>query len=446
MTRALQSIPRAPGGLPLLGHVLSLWRRPLEFVKSLRQTGELVRVDFGTLPIVFVNTLELAYQVMVTQARAVEKGRLFDRVKDLFGEGLATANAEVHRRHRRLMQPAFHHRRLADYAEVMSRHALALAESWEPGQQVAMEQVMGEFAINTLAATMFASDIGRPAVEAVRRNVPVILETMLLRAIQPTILDRLPISSNRRFDAAAAELRRVIDDVIAATRRQGGTDEPDLLSTLLAARDADTGTSLTDSEVRDELVTILFAGTDTVASTLAWTFYELSRNPEAEKKLREEIDTVVGTRPVTYEDVAKLEYTRHVLDEVIRLHGVTLLMRRAVAPLELAGTTIPPGTEIAFSLYALHRDPDIYPDPQRFDPDRWLTEEAKSLPRWAFVPFGAGNRRCIGDAFGWTESTITLATVLARWRLVPAPGCAPREAASSMPHPDHLPMVVQPRD
>lgn len=446
MAAVLQSIPRAPGGIPLVGHVWPLWRDPLGFVKALRGTGDLVRVNLGTLPVVFVNSAELAHTVMVTKANSFEKGRLFERMRPLVGDGLATAPNKVQRRHRRLMQPAFHQARIADYCETMSSRARGLAASWEPGQVLAVEQVMGEFSIATLAATMFSAEIGQAAVEAVRCDVPIILETMLIRAVSPQVLDRLPIPANRRFDAAAARLRQVIDDVIIATREAGDTEQPDLLSMLLAARDADTGEALSDKEVRDELVTILFAGTETTASTLSWAFHEIGRHPEVEERLLAEIDTVVGDRPVRFEDVPQLEYTRRVLDEVIRLHGVTLLMRRAVEPVELGGVTIPSGTEIAFSLYALHQDPRLYAEPGRFDPDRWLPERREDLPREAFVPFGSGARKCIGDAFSWAEITITLAAVLSQWRLRPIPGHIVREATAAMPHPDHLPMTVTPRE
>ncbi|MEU9128470.1 cytochrome P450 [Kitasatospora sp. NPDC048540] len=444
MAAELQSIPRAPGGLPLLGHVWPLWRDPLGFVKSLTGEGEVVRVDLGTLPVVFVTSARLAHAVMVTHGTSFEKGRLFDRMRPMVGDGLATATNKVHLPHRRLMQPSFHHRRIAGYCETISRQAQELVAGWEPDRRIAVEQVMGEFSVATLAATMFSADIGRPAIEAVRRDVPVILKNMLLRAVSPQFLDRLPIAPNRRFDAAAARLRSVIDEVIAATRRSGGDHESraDLLSTLLAARDADTGAALNDVEVRDELVTILFAGTETVGSTLAWTFHELAQHPEAEARLLEEIDTVVGDRPVTFEDVAKLTYTRQVLDEAVRLHGVTLLMRRALAPVRLGGATVPAGTEVAFSLYAVHRDPAVYADPDRFDPDRWLPERRAGLPREAFIPFGAGSRQCIGDAFAKAEMTITLATVLSRWRLRPVPGHVTGEAMAAMPHPDHLPMTL----
>ncbi|MFJ8584405.1 cytochrome P450 [Streptomyces sp. NPDC093595] len=447
MSVGLQSVPRAPGGVPLLGHALKLWRDPLGFLRSLRESGDLVRVDLGTMPMYVATTARMVNEVTVRQARSFEKGRLYDRVRPLVGNGLATADGDIHRRHRRLVQPLFHHQRIAGYADIMSDRALALATSWTPGQRIAVEQVMGEFAIETLAATMFSTDIGRPAVEAVRRHLPVILKNMLVRAASPRFLDRLPVRANRDFDAASAGMRQVIDDVVTATRRAGRTDRSDLLSVLLAARDADTGEALTDTEVRDELVTILFAGTETTASTLSWAFHELARHPEVEREVVDEIDRVVGSRPVTMEDVPRLTAIRRVLDEVIRLYGVTLLMRRATADVELGGHTLPAGSEVAFSLYALHRDPHLFEEPDRFDPDRWLPERRAALGREEFVPFGSGNRKCIGDAFAWTEATIVLATVLRRWKLRPQAGQpAPRAAASAMAHPDRVPMTVLPRD
>ncbi|WP_406002736.1 cytochrome P450 [Streptomyces sp. NBC_00829] len=443
----LTEIPRARGGLPLLGHVLKLKSDPLGFLRSLRETGDLVRVDIGTMPIYVATSASAVNEVMVTQGRFLEKGRLFDRVRPLVGNGLATAGGETHRRHRRLIQPMFHRERLAMYAAVMSERAEALSDSWVPGQSVDVDQAMSAFTIEALAATLFSADIGRPAVESVRRDLPVILQNMLLRAASPKILDKLPIW--RGFDNAAAGMRSVIDHVVATTRARadGDAERADLLSVLLAARDADTGEALTDEEVRDQLVTILFAGTETVSSTLAWAFHHLADNPEVEKLLVAEIEEVLGDRPVSFQDVPRLAAVQRVLDEVIRLHGVVLLMRRTIEPIELAGFWIPAGVEIAFSLYALHRDPDLYPDPDRFDPDRWLPERRAERPREAAVPFGAGNRKCIGDAFAWTEATIALATILRRWKLRPAPGSkAPQESLASMAHPDHVPMTVLPRD
>ncbi|MGW1279354.1 cytochrome P450 [Streptomyces tsukubensis] len=442
----LQHIPRAPGALPLIGHTIRLGRDPLGFLRTLRKSGELVRIDLGTLPIYVATSARVIHQVTVEHSRSFEKGRLYDRVRTLFGNGLATANGDVHRTHRRLIQPMFHRSRIDGYAAVMSRRAVALADSWSDGQQVDIGHVMSEYTIETLAETMFSTDMGRPAVDAALRDLPVILRTMLLRAASPKALERLPIRIHRDFDRAGANLRRIIDDVVVATRQhrqEGGTD---LVSLLLDARDEATGLGLTDEEVRDELVTFLFAGTDTTACVLGWAVSEIARHPRVEQDVLAEIDEVIGDRPVTVDDIPRLGTIRRVLDESVRLHGATLLMRRTTEPVELAGHPLPAGVEVAFSLYAMHRDPALYPDPDRFDPDRWLPERRAAVPREAFVPFGAGNRKCIGDAFAWTEATIALATLLARWRLRPVPGSAePRESAAVMAYPDRVPMIVEAR-
>lgn len=443
----LRAVPRASGWLPLVGHLRPLMRDPLGFISSLREDGDVVRVELGRQPMVFVNSAELVHDIYVKQARAFDKGRLFDRMAPLVGGGLASADGETHLRHRRLIQPAFHRQRLAGYGDVIARRARDLADSLEPGREVAVDELMSDYAIGTLAETMFASDLGRPAIRAVRRDIPVVLDTMLTRALLPPVLDRLPIPANRRFLAAAARLRQVIDDVITATRQADDT-HADLLSMLLAARDEETGAGLTDAEVRDELATMLFAGTETVASTFAWTFHELAEHPEAEQRLLAEIDEVVGSGPVAFRHVRDLTYTRAVLDEVIRLHGVVLLARRTARPVRLGDADLPAGTEVAFSLYAVNRDPRVYADADAFRPERWLADDrpAASEPlRQTFTPYGAGNRMCIGDAFARAEIALTLATVLPRWQLRSRPGYAVQEATAAMARPKHVPMTVHPR-
>jgi cytochrome P450 len=441
----LQTVPRAPGAVPLLGHALALWRDPLTFMTSMRQHGDLVQVDLGTMPMVVLTSAELVHEVTVKQARSFEKGRFFDRLRPLAGNGLANSDGELHRRHRRVIQPMFSKEHIAGYSETMSRNARELVDSWTPGQVVDLQQAMAEYAIDTLASTMFSTEIGLPAVEAVRKNLPTLLKNLLIRAASPKFLDRLPIRANRDFDAASKALRAVIDEVVASARRSGHTDKGDLLSLLLAAQDADSGKSLSDVEVRDELSTILFAGAETTAATLAWTFHELASHPKAEKQLVAEIQEVVGDRPVTIADVPRLEGIRRVLDEVMRLHGVTLLMRRTTEPVVLGGVEMPAGTEVAFSLYAIHRDPALYANADCFDPDRWLPERRGDITREAYVPFGAGNRKCIGDQYVWTEATIAIATVLARWELVPVRGHTPRGVASAVAHADRIPMTVKQR-
>ncbi|MFF0445195.1 cytochrome P450 [Streptomyces sp. NPDC004609] len=443
----LKSIPRVPGAIPLVGHALKVWRDPLEFLKSLPAHGDLVRLNLGTLPVYVVTSTELAYQVMATKARSFEKGRFFDRVRPFAGNGLANSDGEFHRKHRRLIQPMFSKERIAQYSEIMGRKATEMVESWKPGDVVEIQKEVTTYGVETLAETLFSTGVDKSLVDTIHRNLPVLMKNMLLRAASPKILDRVPVRPNREFDTASANLRKVIDDVILASRAAGGTDRKDLLTLLLAAQDSESGEGLTDTEVRDELTIILYAGVETTAATISWTMHHLAGHPEEEKKLVAEILEVVGDRPVTIEDVPRLPGVRRVVDEVIRLHGVTLLMRRATEPVELGGYLVPPGTEIALSPYAIHRDGRVYENPDAFDPDRWLPERQKAagLEREHFIPFGAGSHKCIGDIYAYTEATIALVTMLSRWRLAPVAGHTPTEVAATVPVADRVAMVVQPR-
>lgn len=450
MANELRTVPRAPGRLPLLGHVLPLWRRPLGFLKGLRDTGEIVRVELGTMPIYFVTTPQLTHDVLVRKAPSFDKGRFFERARGPLGNGLATSTGETHRKNRRLMQPMFHRARIAGYADIMAAQARAMADSWEAGRTIELDQQLYTFAINTLSETLFSNTIDKDSADAVRHDVPILIKYALVRAVAPKALDRLPLRANREFDAAAARLRAVIDQMVAASRASGAGDPEtagsDLLSSLVAARDADTGEALTDVEIRDEVVAILFTGTETSASMMSWAFHELAHNPDVEKQLVAEIREVVGDGPVTVEHVPQLTYLGRVLDEVCRMHAVPLLMRRTMEPVEIGGVELPAGTEIGYSLYALHQDRRLYPDPERFDPDRWLPEAGQDRPREAWIPFGAGIHKCIGDAFARMEMTIAIATVLGRWRLEPHPDKPVREVAAAVAHPDRLPMTPRHRE
>ncbi|MBZ4015390.1 cytochrome P450 [Streptomyces purpurogeneiscleroticus] len=435
-------MPQAPGALPLLGHALALYRDPFAFLVSLRDHADergLVRIRLGWMPVYVVTTHERLQEVLVREGRRFEKGRFFQRLKRLAGEGLATADGELHRRNRRLIQPMFGKERIAGYSEIMSRNARDLAESWRPGQQVDIYEAAATYAIDSIAMSLFTSEIGRPAVETIRTELPVLLDMLLKRAATPKALDRLPVRYNRLFDRASQRLSGVIDEVITTARATGHMhDHDDLLAQLLRERDLD------DKQVRDEVSTLLFAGAETTASTLAWTWHYLAQHPEFGRQVVDEVREVVGDRPVTIADVPRLTVLRRVLDEVIRLHGVTLLMRRSTEPVTLGSTTLPAGTEVAFSMYAIHRDPRLFgPDADAFNPDRWLDP---AIDARKFMPFGGGNRKCIGDQFALAEATIGAAEILRAWRMTPVGERPPQQVISAVARPDCIPMVLEPRE
>ena len=447
MTLQPLPVPCAPNHLPLLGHAVALWRQPFRFLTTLPRFGPLVRVDLGTLPVYFATTAELTHDLLVSHHQAFDKGRLFDRARALAGDGLATAPRDIHRRNRRIVQPVFHHRHLAHLTTAMTHRTQDLAGSWRPGQELDMATVMTTHAIRVLTDTMFGGGFGRQAAETTQRYVPVIFKYMLYRALMPRFLDRLPLPANRRFADASRRLKKVIDELVHTTRNAPAADSdrtPDMLALLLTARHDETGEQLSDREIRDELITFLNAGVETVAATMAWAWDEIAHRPEVQDRLVAEITSTVGNRPVVFEDLPHLGYTRQVISEALRLHAVPLLMRRAVTSVALAGVEIPPGTELAFSPYALHRDPRTYPDPEQFDPDRWA-RGPDAAHRITFMPFGAGPRKCVGDGYAWALAMITLVTVLSRWRVRPRDGHAPKQVISAVVRPDTVSVTVLPR-
>ena len=439
--------PVVPGRLPLLGHTMSLLDRPFRFLSSLRSHGEVVRIYLGPLPVYLVTTPELAWQVLATDADKFDKGMVFDKIRPLFGNGILNSDGDFHRRQRRLVQPAFHRKQIAGYVQTMASAAADLVESWRPGDVVAVDKRMENLALTIVGRALFSTDLGRHVVAEAQRSMPILAKYVIVRAFSPTLVERLPIPANRRFDEAATRFRQVVAEVITAARAEG-KDHGDVLSMLLRARDEITGEGMSDQQVHDEVVTILTAGSETTAVALAWFFHELGQHPEIEQRFHAEIDQVLAGRPasaLSLDDIPRLAYTDRIISEVLRKYPLLILMRRARTDLDLGSVPIPRGTEVALSQYAIHHDPSLYPEPARFDPDRWLPDRAARLPNGAFIPFGAGVRHCPGHSFARTEIAIVAATVAARWRLVPVAGKPVHPKLSTTMRPNRLPMVAMPR-
>ncbi|ONI78884.1 cytochrome P450 [Actinosynnema sp. ALI-1.44] len=438
------TIPVAPGRWVLLGHTVPMLRRRTGFTETLYEHGDIVRLFLGPLHTYFLTSPQLVHQVLVTDANSFEKGAIFDRFRPFMGNGLVMSAGSFHMRQRRLVQPAFHRARLARYAETMRRVTNETIDAWQPGEVREFDADMQRMAVTIVGETLFATELGKRAIAEACRSIPIVLKAGMVRALTPSVLERVPVvPANRRFDEAVDRLRKIVLDVITAWRADG-TDHGDLLSMLLLAQDADTGEKMSDQQVFDEVITLLTAGSETIGVALTWLFYELSKHPDVERRVRAEVDEVLGGRAIAFEDVPKLEYTRQVINEVLRMYPIWIFMRRARVDVELAGQRLPAGTEFMLSPHALHHDPRFHDEPGRFDPDRWTAERAASLPKGAFIPFGAGNRQCIGNSFAYTEMTIAVATILARWRLVPVPGKPVRTTVTSAAYPNRMPMTAVP--
>lgn len=444
--RQLSELPCAPGGMPLIGHAWPLLRRPFAFLESLRNLGEIVRVNVGKTPVYMLTRPELVHMITTTKARCVQRaGAFFDRTRELIGNGLNTSEGEFHLRQRRLMQPALHRNYIGTYIDLMRENTQVLSDSWRDDQIIDVHEAMSDLVMKNTTNSMFGMSLNPEMTRTVRRAVPRLAEDALARIQTPKSLERFPIPANRRFDHALRELHQIIDEIV----RQR-LDSPDicddLLGILLAATGPDTGQPISLEQVHDEVITILFAGVLTTVATLSWLFYELDRFPEVQVRVLDEVRAVLDNGVPLSETLDQLDYTRRAVQEILRLHPSLIVARRVTQPLELAGVALPAGTDLGYSPYALHREPNVYPDPTRVDPDRWLPERARSIPAGAFIPFSEGRHRCLGEFFAWAEILVAIVLLLPRWKLRLAPGQVVHEVNSSHPRLRTLHMCATSRE
>jgi len=438
-------VSEAPGKVPLIGHVLALRRNPLDFLYSLRKYGDIVRIALGPWPVYVLTDPTLVHQMLVA-GDSFEKGRVADKVRGFLGNGLITSNGLPHRQQRRLMQPAFRRQRITDYAKLMAGVVDDYCASWQPGEVRDMTETMQELALRLLSKTLFSAALAASAAAEVQRCLPVVLKGMLSRTLSPSDWwERIPTPENRRLADADRRMRKAIQEMITTYRADQG-DHGDLLSILLLARDQDTGQGMTDQQVSDELVTLAVAGMETTGTTLAWLFHELGRRSDIEECLLTELREILGARELTTEDLPRLKYGSALINETLRLyHPTWILMRRSTDTVRIGDYVFPPGVEFLFSLTAMYRAEEHFPEPRRFAPERWISGTAADLPRSIFMPFGIGSRSCIGESFAMTEMLIVLASIVPKWRIRHIPHTRVGEKVAVTIRPKNLLMTVEQR-
>ena len=382
---------------------------PAFVLEMTERYGDIVAFALPGRRFVMLNHPDQIKDVLVTQQHAFTKSEGARTLKMLLGEGLLTSEDPLHRRMRRIVQPAFHKERIAHYARTMRMLAREWVSAQSDGARIEMSSAMSELTLRIASVTLFGADAG----EAAREVRDALHETMQTYTLAMGPLGRLQrrlrfLPSTRRFDAARARLDRVIYALIAE-RRASHERRGDALSLLLGEEDAETGFRPSDEQVRDEAMTLFLAGHETTANALLWTWYLLAEHPEVEARMHQEIDAVRESDD-PFADLAQLDYTRRVLREAMRLYPPAWIIGREArhAVTLVGGYEIPAKTTVFVSQLALHRRARFYPDPLRFDPDRWLRDD---VPPFAYVPFGGGARRCIGEEFAWMEGTLLLATL-----------------------------------
>ncbi|QSQ25346.1 cytochrome P450 [Pyxidicoccus parkwayensis] len=424
------------------------------FLRMHREHGRVAQWRMGPVNrVISLVDPEHVRHVLVEHVGRYTKGFGGKRLSAMLGNGLLTSEGDFWKRQRRLAQPAFHRERLVPMVRVMEEEGRRMLERWrERPDSSAPLDLAEEMARTTLSiasralfSTQVIGEAGRvlPALTVAQQEV-----NGRVLALLPLPL-ALPTPGNRAFLRARRTLDAVVFDIIAR-RRRGETTGQDLLAMLMEARDADTGEGMTDAQLRDELMTLFIAGYETTANALAWTWSLLSQHPEVEERARAEVARVLGERVPEAEDIPRLRYLSQVLEESMRLHPPAwVLVRQALEDDVLDGFRIPadPRLIVAISPWTIHRQPDLWPDPERFDPDRFTPERAAGRPRLAYLPFGAGQRLCIGTHFAMMEMVLLLAQVLRRYRLRRVPGTKEEQEPLVALRPrGGVPMYLEPLD
>jgi cytochrome P450 len=401
-------------------------REPLAFLQEMaRDYGDIAYVRVGPYHSYVINHPDLIREALVTKGKCFRKWEAQKRVfRKIDGDGLINSEGDFWLRQRRLIQKAFQHRRFGRHAAVTVERTRRRLDRWTAGTVINLDREMSELALDITGETLFGVDL-RDKVAWLGEIAEVLRETFIREFLAAVPLpDWLPLPSKRRMRRAIRELDTFITGIIR-DRRASGQDKGDLLSMLLLAVDEQgDGTGMTDRQARDEAVTLFNAGHDSTSAALAWTCYFVARYPAVQERLRKELEAVLGGRVATLEDLTRLKFADSVVKESLRIYPPTsaLFTRRALTEVEIGGYRLAPGSLVAMSPYVTQRDPRWFPEPERFDPDRFGPGRAEDIPEYAYFPFGAGPHVCVGNTFAMMEITLVVATLVQRFHVELMPG------------------------
>jgi cytochrome P450 len=418
-TAALQ--PPGPSGSSILGNILDMRRQEtLEYYRSLyQQYGGIVRMKLGPMNAYLLTQPDHIQHVLVKNIKNYSKGLGYDGLRLLMGQGLVTSEGDLWRQQRRVMQPHFTPRAIEKFTEMMAQITQRLLERWQPlaQQQAAidMDKEMMRLTMSIIGEAMFSIDLSEDAVE-IGQSFQYVFGFIAEYSINPMALPlAIPTPKNRRFKAAMRQIYQFVAEQIEIGRQN--PERHNMLSILLNTCDEETGQQMDAVQLRDEVITLFFAGFETTARTLTWSWYLLARHPHAMQKLAAEAEQVLAGRLPTVEDLHRLEYTRAVVDETLRLYPPTgLLARQNIEEDRIDGYVIPAKSMIILSPYITHRLPDVWEKPDDFIPERFL-EGGAQYPKHAYLPFGGGPRVCLGNSFALLEMVLALAMAAPRFKL-----------------------------
>ncbi len=409
-------LPPGPPGYFLVGSFPLGARDPLKLLtRWASQYGDIFYYRAFTTHVYFLNSPDAIESVLVTNSRDFIKGRGLQVNKRLFGNGLLTSEGDFWLRQRRLCQPAFHRDCLRAFSPTMVAYAERMLEHWRDGEVRDIQEELTRLTLQIVAKTLLGVEMGE-LVQEVSRSVRPIMQFNTRGRILMPLVRYFPTPLNIRYRLAVRRLEEIVTRIMDK-RRANEAAENDLLFVLLQARD-ERGHSMTDTQLRDEVMTLLLAGHETTALALCWTFYLLALHPEVENRLLKEIDEALEGRLPEFADLAQLKYAENVIRESMRLYPPAYAMARvALKDCEIAGYRVPRGASVVMSQWIMHRDPRFFERPEEFDPGRWTEEFMKRLPNFAYFPFGGGPRVCIGASFAMEEAMLLLTMILRKFRL-----------------------------
>jgi cytochrome P450 len=410
--------PPGPRAYPIIGALPQVFRDPLHFFgHAAERYGDVVAL--GNNWYALLGPDEIAHTLQKNHTNYV-KGHATEPVKLMTGAGILTSENPLWLQQRRLIQPAFHHRRINAMAQTMVTCTARMLDSWTEAaaarRPIDIAAAMVGLSIDIVGQTLFGGDLTVTDTRAFHQTLISAIAFVTRRAQSPVRLPiTWPLPAHRQFRRHMQALDTIVLNIIDKRRRRTA-DTDDLLALLLEARDADTGEQMSDRQLRDEIMTLFLAGHDTAAQTLSWVWYLLEQHPAVYRRLVAEVRAVVGNRTPTAEDVQQLTYTWMVLQEVMRMYPPAWLISRSpLAPDTIGDYTVPAGAVLLLSLYGLHRNPRVWADPGSFNPDRFAPDQASMRHPFAYMPFGAGPRICIGNRFAMLEMIITLTMIIQRY-------------------------------
>lgn len=436
----------APGPTGRLRALLAMSGSPLDYLTGLRERyGPVVRIPLASSELYLISDPEAIHEVLVTSHRNFRKdvmragrGKWAAPLAVILGNGLVTSDGRFHHKQRRLIQPMFHRERIAGYGRAFAELSDDIQAAWTDGDRLDLQAEMTELTLAIVARTLFDvsldSEVARIIRTIPRHEGPLRWDSLPFARH----LAKLPLPGNKRFHEGRGNVEAIVRRLMAE-RRRGDGQGTDLLSLLLAARDADTGEPMDDRQVLDETLTLLLVGHETTASALTWAYHLLGTHPEARQRMHEEIDEVLGGRLPTIEDLPRLVWTDAVFTEAMRLYPPIMgVARRPLDDFEVCGHRVRRNSFVGIVPWVVHRDPEWWPQPELFAPQRWLEPAASGggadeltghalrpgRPRFAYLPFGGGPRQCIGNTFSRMEGVMALATVGRHWEFEPVPGYA----------------------